>query len=115
MINNIDRLPFSNSIKNKLHFITTEILKFIKGEFKIILFGSYASATYNSRSDLDILILCENNLDRVSKGDLLYTAEENRIDLVFYTFDQFFTSQCRLVKEIKNNNVLLIGGNTCQI
>lgn len=107
VINNVDRLPFSEGIKAALGANLGIIQKELKGSYKVVLFGSYARADYNSRSDFDLLVLSECEIDRHIRGKLQAVLAGMNSDLVFYTTEAFENSDCRFVYEVKRDGVLL--------
>ena len=73
----------------------------------IVLFGSYARGEETLTSDMDILVITEKPMERVLRGELCSKLEEERIDLVFYTLEQFKGSDCLFVNQIKQEGIIL--------
>ena len=104
---NIDNLPFSEHIKEKLRVLVWYALEKTELIDKIILFGSYARGEYKINSDLDILFLTTKNISRDVKGDIASFFDENNADAVFFLEEQFKNSECILSKQIRKDGVLL--------
>mgnify|MGYP004540737809 CR=1 FL=1 len=106
-ISNIDKLPFTTSVKDTIKLLVNYALQKSNNINKIVLFGSYARAEYKATSDLDILLITEFIEDRFIKGDISSFFEENNADAVFFSEDQFRNSDCLLVQKIKEEGILL--------
>lgn len=106
-INNIDVLPFSEKIKNKLKHLVKIIFDLQIDCTRIVLFGSYARAEEKVNSDLDILVLTDAEVDRTVRGEACSMFDECGADLVFYTNRRFEESGALIVSEIRRDGVLL--------
>lgn len=73
----------------------------------IILFGSYARGEEKAPSDLDILVLTEQELPREIRGGFSSVFEEENMDLIFYTVKQFKESDCLLVSQIRKEGIVV--------
>lgn len=107
MKNNINQLPYSEVCKEKLHKFVDILINKIDDVVLIVLFGSYARMEQTATSDLDILALTETEVDRSLRGELCSIFDEYCSDLVFYTVDSFERSDCLLVKQIREDGILL--------
>lgn len=90
-------------LQKKIEKLTEEL----GGISYIILFGSYARGEEKSTSDLDILVLTEQEISREIRGGLSSEFEEENIDLVFYTMKQFELSDCLLVSQIRKEGIVI--------
>jgi len=106
MINNVPLLPYSEQIKNKLNKIIALILEQVS-PISIILFGSYARGDFKCTSDLDILVLTEDDVERTIRGDICSTLDSLKSDVVFYTVNDFNASNCYFVRQIRKDGILL--------
>lgn len=79
----------------------------VEGLSHIILFGSYAKGEEKATSDLDLLVLTEQELPRELRGGLSSEFEEANMDLVFYTVKQFKDSDCLLVSQIRKEGIVI--------
>lgn len=104
--NNIRLLPYSETVKEKLSLLVETILSSVSVEC-IVLFGSYARMEQKLQSDIDIFVLTEEIVDRECRGRLCSIFEENSADLIFYTKEQFETSDCLFVNQIREEGILL--------
>lgn len=57
--------------ENDINIIKNTIIRDIPGAVGIILFGSYAKKTAGEQSDLDIMVLIENEFSWKEKRDIL--------------------------------------------
>lgn len=106
-VNNIDRLPFSEKIKDRLRCLVSVLLDLQIDCTKIVLFGSYARAEEKVNSDLDILVLTDTEVDRAVRGEACAMFDECGADLIFYTNSVFAQSDALIAKEIRRDGVLL--------
>lgn len=106
-MNYVDCLPYSLQTKQKLNALVKLIQESQIIPTMIVLFGSYARAEYKVGSDLDILILSDDEIPRELRGELCSRFEELNSDLVFYTNDVFYESNSLLVQQIRRDGVLL--------
>lgn len=90
-------------LQKKIEKLTEEL----GGISYIILFGSYARGEEKSTSDLDILVLTEQEISREIRGGLSSEFEEENIDLLFYTMKQFELSDCLLVSQIRKEGIVI--------
>ena len=77
----------------------------------IVLFGSCARGNLDINSDVDLLVITKNRIDREIKIDLDYELDEEQegvsTDIVFYDLETYLNSECLLVKEIKKYGKIL--------
>lgn len=73
----------------------------------VILFGSYARGEEKATSDLDLLLLTAEPVERLVRGGLCSSFEEENIDLVFYTTEQFRESECLLVQQVNKEGIII--------
>lgn len=106
MINNVDKLPFTDHVKNRIASIIEYALQYSQID-TIALFGSYARGTYTMGSDLDILILSEYPLDRDCRGDIASYCDDLYADAIFYTHKQLQDSGSVFTQEIRRDSILL--------
>lgn len=106
MVNNIGLLPFTENTKSKISKMCGIAGK-INGVRRIVLFGSYARNEYTANSDLDFLLLTEEQLNHEESGYLKSVFEENDCDVVIYTEEKFAHSHVALAEEIRKDGVLL--------
>lgn len=106
MINNVDKLPFTDYVKNRISSIIEYTVQYSQID-TIALFGSYARGTYTMGSDLDILILSENTLDRECRGDIASYCDELNADAIFYTHKQLQNSSSIFTRELRRDSILL--------
>lgn len=96
--------------KNKKEFLQKKIKNLTENipllEY-IILFGSYARADEKATSDIDLLVITGGETERLLRGELCSKFEEENVDLVFYTAEQFTESQCLFVKRVKEEGIVL--------
>ena len=93
--------------KALLQKIIANLKEEVEGLRYIILFGSYARGEEKATSDLDILLLTEQEITREIRGGLSSECEEKNIDLVFYTMEQFDASDCLLISEIRKEGIVV--------
>ena len=98
--------------KEKLNMDIDTILKSgVPDITNIILFGSCARGNIKITSDLDLLVLTKEPVNRSVKGELCAACDEAyrkvTTDLVFYTESGFNTSDCLLVRNIKKDGVVV--------
>ena len=78
---------------------------------KIILFGSCARNQLRVGSDIDLLLLAEENVTRELRGELSSDLAEPKdgvsTELVFYTINDCENSNSLLIKEIKKDGLVL--------
>jgi predicted nucleotidyltransferase len=73
----------------------------------IILFGSYARGEERATSDMDLMVITENEVDRVLRGGLCSKFDEMHMDLIFYTLEKFKSSDCLLVNQVKQEGIVI--------
>lgn len=99
---------FKKSILNAVRYILSNYYEEVD---KIVLFGSCARNTYKITSDVDIMILSKEPLDRYVVSDirfeLLDHPEYVSCDVTFYTYDQFRNSKLLIAKKIKEEGFIL--------
>ncbi|MGL5675999.1 MAG: nucleotidyltransferase family protein [Cellulosilyticaceae bacterium] len=78
---------------------------------QIILFGSCARGTYKVTSDIDLLVITEESVSRVVRGDIACELDEEidgvRTDVVFYAREVFEASDSLLCNQIKKEGIIL--------
>ena len=104
MKNNVEKLPFERSVKEKLSGIIEFIVSELDSCEKIVLFGSYARCEYKATSDFDLLVLTGRELSHLERGTL---QAIDGVDVVIYETDIFLKSNCLLVKQIRRDGILL--------
>lgn len=106
MTNYIEDMPYTNEVKQRLgDFVSA--LEQIPEVTRIILFGSYARFEQKATSDLDILALTSTEISRDVRGELCSIFEEKNSDLIFYTKEQFESSNRKIAQEIRKDGILL--------
>ena len=98
--------------KEKLDMdINTILQSEVPGITTIILFGSCARGNIKITSDLDLLVLTKEPVDRLMKGELCAACDESHrevtTDLVFYTEQDFNHSDCLFIRNIKKDGVVI--------
>jgi len=73
----------------------------------IILFGSYARGEERATSDMDVMAITQMEMNRLLRGELCSQFDENNMDLVFYTLEQFKNSDCLLVQRVKREGIVI--------
>ena len=76
---------------NKINEVVSRIVSGFNPE-RIILFGSFASGSYNNNSDLDLLIIQESDLPMHKRGKyirLSLIGSRIPIDILVYTSSEF--------------------------
>ena len=103
---NIDLLPYGEKQKNVLRKYVS-LLQGLPNINRIILFGSYARMEYRIQSDFDILAVTDSPVSREERGELCSQLEEMGADLIFYTEEQWKTSDCMLTQQIRKDGLLI--------
>ncbi|MFI3209286.1 MAG: nucleotidyltransferase domain-containing protein, partial [Eubacteriales bacterium] len=88
------------------------ILSFDIPELKsIILFGSCARKELRVSSDIDLLVITAEPLERSLRGELASVLEEDidhvKTDCIFYTQEQYINSTRIFTQQIKNEGIVL--------
>ncbi len=77
----------------------------------IVLFGSCAKGTIDINSDVDLLVITRNPINREIKIDLHHELDEEKegvsTDIVFYDIETYRGSQCLLISEVKKYGKIL--------
>lgn len=73
----------------------------------IILFGSYARGEERATSDMDVMVITQTEMNRLLRGELCSHFDENNMDLIFYTLEQFKDSDCLLVQQVKKEGIVI--------
>lgn len=85
--------------------------KSIEDLMYIVLFGSCAKGTLDINSDVDLLVLTKETINRTIKADLHHELAEEidgvSTDIIFYNLDTYLQSDCLLVKEVKKYGKIL--------
>ena len=103
-----ESLSFLREHKKELLQKKIEYLKEnVEGLRYMILFGSYARGEEKATSDLDVLLLTTQEIPREVRGELCSEYEEEKIDLVFYTMEQFESSDCLLISQIRKEGIVV--------
>lgn len=101
-------IKFKETIIEDIHFILSNYYDSVD---MIVLFGSCGRGNPRWDSDVDILILSEQEMNRQDKTDiraeLCEIVDRVSSDVIFYTFDGFKSSRKRIVDEIKKEGVIL--------
>ena len=86
--------------------------------FIFVITGSYANGTYNKKSDIDIVIICDDNIDtKKIYSELRYASDMNipKIHLYVFKKSEFLAmllhKEENYGKEIARNNIILFGGS----
>ncbi|MEG0013344.1 MAG: nucleotidyltransferase domain-containing protein [Cellulosilyticaceae bacterium] len=78
---------------------------------EVILFGSCARGTCKVTSDIDILVITKESIERYVRGDIASELDEEvegvRTDVVFYSRQVFETSTSLLVKQINQDGIII--------
>lgn len=112
LISKLSNTNLPHRYQEKLRLDLTRIARYsIPSLNRIVLFGSCARGQMKAGSDLDLLLLTTHPVDRALRGSIASELEEapNGIstDVIFYTEEQFRSSTCRLVQEIRKDGILL--------
>jgi len=79
--------------------------------FICLIFGSQAKNDAHPRSDIDLLIICEQN--RENEFESLISLLPLNIDLNIFNFEEFISmiknKEFTVVSEAINNNIILVG------
>lgn len=77
----------------------------------IVLFGSCAKGNIDINSDVDLLVITKNPIDKEIKIDLHYELDEEKegvsTDVVFYDIETYRQSECLLIREVKKYGKIL--------
>ena len=103
----IANLPYTDTIKEKLHVLIDLLMSSCVKCTKIVLFGIYARMEQRVGSDLDILALTDIEVCREVRGELCSKFDELGSDLIFYTNRVFEDSNSLLLQHIKKEDILL--------
>ena len=106
-MSNVSKLPFPDSMKNKIQMLIDYALSKSNKIQKIILFGSTARADQKVTSDIDLLFITLGLEDRYVKGDIASFYDMHNADAVFYSEDQFSESDCLFVRQVRKDGILL--------
>lgn len=104
------QLPERFSIK--LRQDMTYLLSYQDIEIKqIILFGSCARGDCKVTSDLDILLITKESIQRQIRGDIASELEEEldqvRTDVVFYSEAVFEQSDSLFIKQVRKDGIII--------
>ncbi len=96
--------------QNKKEFLQKQIIHLIEKvdtlEY-IVLFGSYARGEERATSDMDVMVVTQTEMNRLLRGELCSQFDENNMDLIFYTLEQFKDSDCLLVQRVKKEGIVI--------
>lgn len=109
LIENQKALQFHLKSK-EIAVIIDEILKYSE---TVIVFGSYASYSFNKESDLDLVILGRQNREEIAKIKQRQTIEINENNLSYSEFAKTIKARNPLSLEIIENHVL--SGNISKV
>ena len=112
------RNPLIGQIKqNEFRLIVNtclqQILKSLKAEFAIIIYGSIARGEATSKSDLDILLLTTKNWDEKRKSFVMNALYKSSIETLvqakplFWTLEKFINKHDSLSKRIKQEGFIV--------
>ncbi|MHC1750756.1 MAG: nucleotidyltransferase family protein [Cellulosilyticaceae bacterium] len=109
---NISEINMPERFKNKLIKDLNYLLQYGTLEInQIILFGSCARGTCKVTSDIDILLITKESLDRYTRGDIAGELDEAidgvRTDIVFYSQPIFDTSESFFLKQVKEEGIII--------
>ena len=97
-------------LKNKNFKVLYNKLNHIKFPFIALIFGSYAKGTSNQHSDIDMIVICDENTKDIERTISLLPLD---IHLVTISIDEFLkmnkTKEFNVVDEAMKNNIILIG------
>lgn len=102
-----------NLLNNKNFYSLYNYFKEIKEPFFILLlFGSYASGNQTKKSDIDLMLITENNSIEKQIKNLISIIPLN-IHLLNFTSKEFLsmlkTTEFNIGKEVFRNNIILFG------
>ena len=107
----IDQLSAQSNIffdkDEKILTVCKYLCKSCTNPAAVILFGSYARGDNRLTSDLDILLLTNDEIGRDERAELVSYTDLQDVDLVIYTKETFKQSKCLLVERIKKEGVVL--------
>lgn len=112
VIDNISEIQLPKRFEIKLRKDLEFLLNYkdLKIE-QVILFGSCARGTYKITSDIDILLITQESIERYVRGDIASELDDEvdgvRTDIVFYSRPIFETSDSLLVKQIKKEGIII--------
>lgn len=109
---NIETLALPPRFIDKLRKDIEYLLAYEEIKIKqIILFGSCARGTYKVTSDIDLLIITSESVDRYIRGDIASMLDEEidcvRTDVIFYKEEVFLTSSSLIVKKIREEGIII--------
>lgn len=77
----------------------------------IVLFGSCARGNLDINSDVDLLVITKNKIDKNIKMDLHHELDEAiegvSTDIVFYDINTYRQSDCLFIREVKKCGKIL--------
>nr|WP_307992764.1 nucleotidyltransferase domain-containing protein [uncultured Niameybacter sp.] len=78
---------------------------------QIILFGSCARGNYKVTSDIDLLMITKESLERYIRGDISSELEEEveqvSTDIVFYSNKIFQEADSLFIKQVKQDGIII--------
>lgn len=100
-----------NLLKNKDINILYKKLNSLNFSFIALIFGSYAKGTFTKNSDIDLMIIYENNREKEIKRIISLLPLD--IHYLFFTYEEFLSmersKEFNVVLEAIKRNVILIG------
>ncbi|PHV70178.1 hypothetical protein CS063_11920 [Sporanaerobium hydrogeniformans] len=108
----LSELQLPERFAKKLRQDMTYLLSYKDIEIKqIILFGSCARGDCKVTSDLDILLITKESIQRQIRGDIASELEEEldqvRTDVVFYSEPIFEQSDSLFIKQVRKDGIII--------
>lgn len=112
ILKNIKLLQLPPRFEHKLHADIDFLLSYnIPTLESIILFGSCARKNLRVTSDIDLLIITIDSIERSIRGEISSILEDDidlvRTDCIFYTQEQFQDSTRIFTQQIKTEGIIL--------
>lgn len=101
----------NNFLKKKSFKVLADKLSKLNFPFIAIIFGSYAKGTETKNSDIDLMVICEDNRDKEIQRTISLFPQD--IHLISLTSEEFRSmannKEFNVVTEAISNNIILIG------
>lgn len=103
-------IRFKNALHDCLQFIEEQAPR---GLMQVFLFGSLARSKITPRSDIDLCLVFENNIElnsremRTFRGMLRGASLEVEVDVVTCNMSQLESNSCLLYQEINRDKIAL--------